>query len=518
MRKVDIFDTTLRDGEQSPGCSLNGAEKLEIAHQLARLGVDVIEAGFAASSPGDFAAIKAIAEQVRGPVITALARGVKEDIDAVAEAVSPAEHPRIHIVVSASNIHLERKMRKSKDAVLQMGIDSVRYARNLCGEVEYSTEDASRADLDYLCRTLEEVIKAGATVVNIPDTVGFAVPGEWYETFSAVMHRVPNIDKVKISVHCHDDLGMAVANSLEAIRAGAQQVEGCFNGIGERAGNASLEEIIMAIHMRPDYYNACTNINLKEIYRTCQLIANRMGMPIPRNKAIVGGNAFAHSSGIHQDGILKDRKNYEIISPELIGLTSSDIVLTARSGRAALNFRLSALGYQLSQEELNAMYQRFLAVADLKKEVFDEDLRAIMNSEVVHMTETFKLVRIEASTATLKEYRGKAGATVMLSHNGELRTGAARGNGQVDAAYKAVDQVTGFSVQLEDYSVRSVTGDTDAMAEATVKVRDGDRHVIGRAVTTDVIEASVMAYVNAMNKIVEERARAGDKTPQLNVP
>jgi 2-isopropylmalate synthase len=379
MHKVDIFDTTLRDGEQSPGCSLNAAEKLEIAQQLARTGVDVIEAGFAASSPGDFAAVKAIAEQVRGPVIAALARGVRSDIEAVAAAVKPAARPRIHIVVSASDIHLERKMRKSKDDVLQMGVDSVRFARQFCDDVEYSTEDASRADLDYLSRTLEAVIEAGATVINIPDTVGYAVPGEWFETFMAVMNRVPNIDKAKISVHCHNDLGMAVANSLEAIRAGAQQVEGCFNGIGERAGNASLEEIIMALHLRSDYYNAYTDIHLQELYRTCQLIASRMGMPIPRNKAIVGGNAFAHSSGIHQDGIIKDRSNYEIISPELIGLETSDIVLSARSGRAALSYRLKALGYELVQEELNEVYPRFLEVADRKKEVMDEDLRALVN-------------------------------------------------------------------------------------------------------------------------------------------
>ena len=380
MHKVDIFDTTLRDGEQSPGCQLNAAEKLEIAHQLARAGADVIEAGFAASSPGDFAAIQMIAEQVRGPVITALARGVRSDIEAVAQAVKAAERPRIHIVVSASDIHLERKMRKSKDDVLQMGVDSVRFARQFCDDVEYSTEDASRADLDYLSRTLEAVIDAGATVVNLPDTVGYAVPGEWFETFMAVMNRVPNIDKAKISVHCHNDLGMAVANSLEAIRAGAQQVEGCFNGIGERAGNASLEEIIMALHMRPDYYGAYTGIDMQELYRTCRLIAERMDMPIPRNKAIVGGNAFAHSSGIHQDGVIKDRANYEIISPELIGLQHSDIVLSARSGRAALSYRLQALGYELTQDGLNAAYQRFLAVADRKREVVDEDLYAIMNS------------------------------------------------------------------------------------------------------------------------------------------
>jgi 2-isopropylmalate synthase len=383
VRKIDIFDTTLRDGEQAPGCSLNVAEKLEIAYQLARTGVDVIEAGFAASSPGDFAAVKTIAERVRGPVITALARGVRADIEAVAAAIKPAQRPRIHIVVSASNIHLERKMRKSKDTVLQMGIDAVRLARNFCDDVEYSTEDASRADLDYLSRTLEAVIAAGATVVNIPDTVGYAVPGEWFETFLAIMNRVPNIDKAKLSVHCHNDLGMGVANSLEAIRAGVQQVEGCFNGVGERAGNAALEEIIVALHMRPDYYQARTGINLKELYRTCRLISDRMGMPIPRNKAVVGGNAFAHSSGIHQDGVIKDRSTYEIISPELIGLKTSDIVLSARSGRAALSYRLKALGYELEQEELNEVYERFLEVADHKKEVVDGDLRALMHGPCV---------------------------------------------------------------------------------------------------------------------------------------
>lgn len=514
MRKVDIFDTTLRDGEQSPGCSLNAAEKLEIAHQLARLGVDVIEAGFAASSPGDFAAIKTIAEQVRGPIITALARGVKEDIEAVARAIAPAERKRIHIVVSASNIHLERKMRKSKDEVLQMGIDSVRYARSLCDDVEYSTEDASRADIDYLCRTLEEVIKAGATVVNIPDTVGFAVPGEWFEAFSAIMHRVPNIDKARISVHCHNDLGMAVANSLEAIRAGAAQVEGCFNGIGERAGNASLEEIIMALHMRPDYYNARTDIKINEIYRTCQLISNRMGMPIPRNKAVVGGNAFAHSSGIHQDGIIKDRSNYEIISPQLIGLRSSDIILTARSGRAALNYRLQALGYELTKEDLDATYTRFLEVADRKKEVFDDDLRAIMNDNVVQVADAYALEHLEFSSVSGQPPR----AMVRLKLEGVVKEATAEGDGPIDAAYKAVNMLTGMSVKLEDYSVRSVTGGQEALGEATVKVVVDDFQVTGRAAATDVVEASVRAYVNALNKVVEERILRGDKTPMLNVP
>jgi len=514
MHKVDIFDTTLRDGEQSPGCSLNAAEKLEIAHQLARTGVDVIEAGFAASSPGDFAAIKAIAEQVHGPVIAALARGVRSDIEAVAKAVKPAERPRIHIVVSASDIHLERKMRKSKDDVLQMGIDSVRFARQFCDDVEYSTEDASRADLDYLSRTLEAVIDAGATVVNIPDTVGYAVPGEWFETFMAVMNRVPNIDKAKISVHCHNDLGMGVANSLEAIRAGVQQVEGCFNGVGERAGNASLEEIIVALHMRSDYYNAYTDINMKELYRTCQLISNRMGMPIPRNKAIVGGNAFAHSSGIHQDGIIKDRSNYEIISPELIGLQTSDIVLSARSGRAALSYRLNALGYELDKEELNEVYQRFLEVADRKKEVMDEDLRAIMNDQVVNFPETFKLEHMSISSVSGE----KPSAMVRLRVGDALKEATAQGNGPLDAAYRAVDAITEFDVKLDDYSVRAVTEGQEAMGEAMVKIRDNGTQVIGRAATTDVVEASVMAYVNAMNKIVEERVTRGQRIAQVNVP
>jgi 2-isopropylmalate synthase len=514
MRKVDIFDTTLRDGEQSPGCSLNGAEKLEIAHQLARLGVDVIEAGFAASSPGDFAAIQTIAREVKGPVITALARAVKADVEAVAEAVKPAERRRIHIVNAASNIHIGSKLRKTPEDVLRMGVESVQLARHFCDDVEYSTEDASRADLDYLCKTLEEVIKAGATVVNIPDTVGFAVPGEWFEQFLAVINRVPNIDKVKLSVHCHDDLGMAVANSLEAIRAGVHQVEGCFNGIGERAGNASLEEIIMALHMRPDYYGAQTGINLKELYRTCHLIANRMGMPIPRNKAIVGGNAFAHSSGIHQDGVIKDRQNYEIISPELIGVQKSDIILTARSGRAALGFRLKALGYEPDKEELDGIYQRFLEIADRKKEVFDEDLRALMNDQVTQLPETFKLEHLGIASETGSTPR----ATVRIRVKDAVKEATAHGDGPVDAAYKAVEQAIGLVVSLEDYNVRAVTGGQEAMGEAVVKVRDNGNQVIGRAVTTDVVEASVLAYVNAMNKVVEERAMRGEKIPVPNVP
>jgi 2-isopropylmalate synthase len=502
MRKIDVFDTTLRDGEQSPGCSLNGAEKLEIAHQLARLGVDVIEAGFAASSPGDFAAVRTIAEQVRGPVITALARGVKSDIDAVAEAVKPAERPRIHIVVSASNIHLERKMRKSKDDVLQMGVESVRYARSLCDDVEYSTEDASRADLDYLCRTLEEVIKAGATVVNIPDTVGFAVPGEWYEAFSAIMHRVPNIDKARISVHCHNDLGMAAANSLEAIRAGATQVEGCFNGIGERAGNASLEEIIMALDTRKDHFGVDIGIDTTQIYPSSRMVSRISGMAVQANKAVVGENAFRHASGIHQDGVLKDRSTYEVMKPERVGLPPDvQLVLGKLSGRAGLQARLETLGYSLDREEVTGVYQRFLELADKKPEITDRDLEILMDEEnrtasepisysleTVHFTSGDK----DIPTATVR----------LIGPDGNAKTDASTGNGPVDAVCRAIDRVIGATARISDFQVQAVSEGRDSVGSVSIRVENNGRMFSGRGANTDIIVASAHAYLSAMNRML----------------
>jgi 2-isopropylmalate synthase len=378
VRKLQIFDTTLRDGEQSPGASLTESAKLEIAKQLAYMNVDVIEAGFPSSSPGDFRAVQAIAGSVRGPVITALARAVKSDIDAVWDAVRPASRPRIHIVLGSSDIHAKHKLRKSRAEVLQMGVEAVRYARSLCPDVEYSTEDASRSDRNYLCQVVEAVIDAGATVVNIPDTVGWATPAQWGRLISHIRRNVPNIGRAILSVHCHNDLGMAVANSLAAVKAGAQQVECTVNGIGERAGNASLEEVVMAIKARKDYYGAETGIVTSELSAASQLVSRLTGLVVARNKAIVGANAFAHSSGIHQDGVLKERSNYEIFQPEDVGAPGTEIVLTARSGRHALRHRLEILGYDVSNDDLERIHPRFLALADNKKQVIDDDLHALI--------------------------------------------------------------------------------------------------------------------------------------------
>lgn len=479
---------------------MNRDEKLEIAFQLARLGVDVIEAGFAASSPGDFAAVKTIAENVKGPVITALARAVKADIEAVAEAVKPAERPRIHMVLGTSDTHLEHKFRKSRDEIMEMGVEAVKFARNLCDDIEYSTEDASRSDFDYLCRTLEAVIKAGATVVNIPDTVGYAIPEQWADLICRIRERVPNIHKARLSVHCHNDLGMATANSLAAIKAGAEQVECTINGVGERAGNASLEEIVVALAMRKDFFQAYTGINLKEIYRTSLLVRERMNMPVQRNKAIVGANAFAHSSGIHQDGVLKHRLNYEIIQPEDVGVEKSDIVLTARSGRHALRHRLEKLGYLFDdahRTEFERIYARFLSVADRKKEVTEDDLHVIVRDEPLGLEERYHLEFFQAFTG-----QGASMAAVRLNVNGESIQETGLGDGPIDAAFNAVDKITKLPAQVEDYSINAVTSGKDALGEAVVTVSYNGQTFIGKAAATDSIEASIRAYLSACNQLV----------------
>lgn len=378
-RMVHILDTTLRDGEQSPGASLTGSEKLEIARQLVRLNVDVIEAGFPASSPGDFEAVRTIAREVKGPVVTALARAVKADIDAVWESVREAERPRIHIVLGTSDVHLKSKFHRTREQVLEMGVSAVRYARSLCREVQYSTEDASRSDRKYLFRVIESVIDAGASIVNVPDTVGYAVPAQWGRLIADIKRNVPNIDRAILSVHCHNDLGMAVANSLASVRAGAQQVECSINGIGERAGNASLEEVVMGLNVRRRYYGVKTGIVTSQLCPTSTMVSCLTGLAVARNKAVVGANAFAHSSGIHQDGVLKSRNNYEIFSPEDVGSSGTQIVLTARSGRHAVRHRLESLGYIVTPEDMESIHVRFLEVADAKKEVEDDDLRSLMS-------------------------------------------------------------------------------------------------------------------------------------------
>ncbi len=497
-RKVCIFDTTLRDGEQSPGASLTGGEKLELALQLERLNVDVIEAGFPSSSPGDFQAVQTIAKAVKGRTVTALARAVRADIDAVWQAVKPAERPRIHVVLGSSDIHLQGKFRRSREEVLELGIEAVKYARNLCPDVQYSTEDASRSDRDYLFKVIEAVIDAGATVVNIPDTVGWAVPSQWGRLIADVFRNVPNIDKATVSVHCHNDLGMAVANSLAAVKAGAQQVECTVNGIGERAGNASLEEIVMALAVRGKYFVAETGIVTKELTRSSKMVSRLTGLAVARNKAIVGLNAFAHSSGIHQDGVLKARNTYEIMQPEDVGAEDTQIVLTARSGRHALRHRLEALGFKPSAEEIERLHPRFLALADAKKEVFDDDLFALMADERGGAKETYRLVGFKAESGTGLTPK----ATVKLKKGEETLIASAEGDGPVDASFRAIDEMTSLPVVLKEYGMSAATAEKGALGRAYVVLELFGVKAPGHGASTDIVEASLRAYVNALNRVL----------------
>jgi 2-isopropylmalate synthase len=495
-RRIHIFDTTLRDGEQVPGAKLNKRQKLEIAEQLAKLGVDVIEAGFPCSSPEDLQAVKAVAESVRGPVIAGLARAVRQDIDLAWEAVRAAERPRLHVFLGVSDIHLEKKLRRDRDSALEMAAEAVRYAKRYTADVEYSTEDASRSDFDYLCRMVEVAIQAGATVINVPDTVGYAIPDEYGALIRTLRERVPALDRVLLSVHCHNDLGLAVANSLAAVRNGADQVECTINGVGERAGNASLEEIVMALRTRPAFYDAETGIQTTEIYRTSRMVSRLMNIPVQPNKAIVGANAFAHSSGIHQDGILKDRRTYEIIRPEDVGIRQHAIVLTARSGRAALRHRLMDLGFELNQEQFERVYQRFVNVADRKKEITSEDLRVIVEIELTRVPETFSFHSMQIMSGNTMTPL----AAVTLVREGARLTDAATGNGPVDAAFNCIERIVGYPGKLCDYDLKAVTMGKDALGEAMVRVEIEGSIYSGIGTSPDVIEASARAYLNAFNR------------------
>ncbi|MCD5402048.1 2-isopropylmalate synthase [candidate division NPL-UPA2 bacterium] len=500
--KIIIFDTTLRDGEQSPGASLNIKEKIEIARQLARLKVDVIEAGFPISSEGDFEAVRQIARTVKGPVIASLARALKKDIDRCWEAVRPAKRPRIHTFVGTSLIHRDYILRKSAKEVLKMAVEAVKVARGYTEDVEFSAMDATRTEFDYLCEILEKTIEAGATTVNIPDTVGYAMPEEFGQLIKNICEKVPNIKKAIISVHCHDDLGLATANSLSAVIHGARQVECTINALGERAGNVSLEETVMALRTRGDFFKKyATQINAKEIHRTSRLVSHLTGVPIQPNKAIVGENAFAHSSGIHQDGILKKRTTFEIMTPASIGLKESKMVLTSRSGRHALSHRLEELGYKLKARELARAYQEFKKLADKKKEVFDKDLEAIIQDDISAIPETFHLEYIHTTSGS----QTVPTATIKLKKEGKIIEDAACGDGPVDAAYRTIDRITGIKGKLLDYSLRAVTSGKDALGEVTVKIKEGKEISIGRGTSTDIIEASAKAYLNAVNKLVYKR-------------
>ena len=495
--KIIIFDTTLRDGEQCPGASLNINEKLEIARQLAVLGVDIIEGGFPISSLGDFEAVKAVARQVKGPGICGLARAIEKDIDAAYNAVKFSARPRIHVFLATSKIHMKYKLKKAEDEILKLAVAAVKYARSKCDDIEFSPEDASRTEGAFLRKVVEAVIDAGASTVNIPDTVGYSTPFEFAQIIRGLKENVPNIEKCVISVHCHNDLGLGVANSLAAVLNGARQVECTMNGLGERAGNASLEEIVMAIRTRNDIFRGfSTGINTKEIYKTSRLVSKLTGMPVQPNKAIIGANAFAHESGIHQDGVLKERITYEIMKPEDVGVEESKIVLGKHSGRHAFGARLRALGVDLKKGALDKAFEQFKELADKKKEVFDEDLETIVEEQLSKIPEKYHLLHFHIASGD----QVKPAATISLKFSSKVLEASSTGDGPVDACYKAIDKITGMAGKLADYQIRSVTGGKDALGEVSVKVESKGRVFSGRGASTDIIEASIKAYVNAINK------------------
>jgi 2-isopropylmalate synthase len=497
-RHIIIFDTTLRDGEQSPGASMNLAEKMEVAQALVELGVDVIEAGFPIASPGDFEAVREIARHVQGSVICGLARCRTEDIDRAWEAVRYAKQARIHVFLATSAIHREHKLRMGKEEIIQRTIEGVKRAAGYCGDVEFSPEDASRTESDFLCQVVEAAIDAGATTVNIPDTVGYATPAHMSNVIGTLRNRVPNIDKAVISVHCHNDLGMAVANSLMAVEAGAGQVECTINGLGERAGNCSLEEIVMALRTRSDIFHAQTRVNTRRLVPTSRLVANITGIQVQRNKAIVGQNAFAHEAGIHQDGMLKERTTYEIMHPEDVGFSMSDLVLGKHSGRAALSDRAKAMGYNLTGEQLGTIFEQFKVLADKKKEIYDADIAALIEQQIHSVAERWTLDSYKVICGT-----GQVPEVTLWLHRGDEKHTAnvACGDGPIDAIFLAIEQITGVSVVCRDFSVHSVTVGKDAQGEVMVQVEYEGQVYRGRAVSTDSVEASAKAFLNAINRI-----------------
>ena len=499
MDKVVIFDTTLRDGEQAAGGSLNIQEKMEIAKHLERLGVDVIEAGFPISSQGDFEAVSHIAREVRNPVICGLARANPKDIDRAWEAVQEAEHPRIHVFVSSSDIHLLHGMKKSREEVLQLAGDMVARAKKYCDDIEFSPMDASRTEPAYLYQILEVAINAGATTVNIPDTVGYAIPDEFGRLIDGIFQNVPNIGRAVVSMHCHNDLGLAVANSLEAVKRGARQVECTINGIGERAGNASLEEVVMAIKTRSDLFNVETSIDTKQIYKTSRLVSELTGFLVQPNKAIVGANAFRHESGIHQDGVIKMPITFEIIDPRTVGLPASSLVMGKLSGRHAFKERLAELGYTLGETDFNRVFMAFKELADKKKEVTDKDIESLVAEELRTVTEVYHLDRVQVSCGD----RGIPTASVVLiGPGGQVLADAALGTGPVDAVFKTINKIVQVSNNLIEFTVKSVTEGIDAIGEVLIRIESDGITYTGRGADTDIIVASAKAYMNALNRLI----------------
>jgi 2-isopropylmalate synthase len=505
-RRIRIFDTTLRDGEQSPGASMNQAEKIEVARALAALGVDIIEAGFPIASPGDFESVRAIATEIAGASVCGLARCNERDIDRAWEALKYAQQPRIHVFLATSAIHREHKLKMTTAQVVERAVKSVKQAKALCQDVEFSPEDAARTEVDFLCEVVQAAIEAGATTVNIPDTVGYATPTQYANVIKTLFDRVPNIGDAVVSVHCHNDLGLAVANSLAACEVGARQVECTINGIGERAGNAALEEIVMALRTRQDFYGLSTNIKTERLYPLSRMVSTITGLKVQRNKAIVGQNAFAHEAGIHQDGMLKERSTYEIMRPEEVGVPKTDLVLGKHSGRHALRDRVTELGYHLDEEQIEALFNDFKALADKKKEVYDEDLVVLIEKHIQDVTPHWKLESLHTTAGTSVIPT----ATVCIRRpDGVLVQDAAIGDGPVDAIFKAVERVTGIAANLREFAVRGVTAGKDAQGEVSLEleVESDDRTFRGRAASTDIIEASAEAYINAVNAILTRRER-----------
>ncbi len=510
IKKIKIFDTTLRDGEQSPGASMNTLEKLNLARQLARLGVDVIEAGFPIASDGDFEAVKAIAEEIKGVEIAGLARANEKDIYRAYSAVKYSEKPVIHTFIATSDLHLKYKLKMSREELYEKAINMVRYAKSFVENIEFSAEDASRTDSDFLYKVIEGVIEAGATTVNIPDTVGYATPFEFFNFIKNIKDKVKGIENVILSVHCHNDLGLAVANSLSAILAGANQVECTINGIGERAGNAALEEIVMALDVRKDIYNAITNINTSEIYRSSQLLTHITGISVQPNKAIVGKNAFAHEAGIHQDGVLKEKTTYEIMTPERVGRQSNDLVLGKHSGKHAFKEKLESLGYLLNDKEIEDAFVKFKALSDRKKEIYDEDIDSLVAKS--HSFEKYELKYVNVvcgDTVTPL-------SMVKVMVDGELKHNSSCGNGPVDAAINAIEKIVTSKAKVIGYEVKSIRGTTEAQGDVSITIEENGVNITGRSAHTDIVVASAKAYVNALNKLYVHNSNI-KKSSQINV-
>lgn len=496
-KKIYIFDTTLRDGEQTPRVSLNTDEKLKIAKQLERTGVDVIEAGFPVASKGDFEAVKAIAQNIKGPVIVGLSRALKKDIDTAWQALKYSQNPRIHTFIATSDIHMKYKLKMTPEEVLNKAYEMVKYAKSLCPSVEFSPEDATRTNREFLYKVVEKVIEAGADVVNIPDTVGYTTPGEYGSLIKGIRENVKNIDKVIISVHCHNDLGLAVANSLAAIENGAQQIECAVNGLGERAGNAAMEEIVMAIKTRSDYFKCITSIDTTQIIGTSKLVSNLTGVRVQNNKAIVGVNAFAHEAGIHQHGVLACSQTYEIMTPESVGLTKNSMVLGKHSGRHAFNQRLKEMGYDISPEKLNEAFAKFKNMADRKKYISDEDIEELVKEEIFEIPETYKLQYFQISSGN----NTVPTSTVKVNFNGRAIDEAACGHNPIDATFKAIEKATGASIKLKEYSLKAVGSGKDTCGEVNLKIENNEKIFSAKGMGMDVVEASAIALINAINKM-----------------